>query len=181
MFDLISPSEHDSSKERISAFLKHLKSYNLDLYRSIQLKSDVTYILAIENTDRIQGGALLFQQKVSSLHPQIRKKLKDNVSLNQTVWSGTLYLHFGDEIEGHTFESLCKVFYQNLYESLIAFGVEKQTSFLCLTLDSCEHLSTEFIGLWPYKVQIRHRESQDGLFHGVLSLIGNQNKLRDAA
>ena len=181
MFDFIPPTDHDSFRERINNFLKDLKTHNSDLYGTIKPKSKATFILAQENSYQIEGGAILFQQKPSSLHTEVQGYIKDNGHLSESVWAGTLYLHFEDEIQGHIFESLCKVFYQYLYESLLTFGVQEQTSFLCLTLDPCEHLSTELIGLWPYKVQVRHRESPDGLFHGVLALTGNQNKLKGFA
>ena len=176
MFQTITPSEHKSHKEMIDSFMKEFEPYNPSIFKNFHELNEATLILANEDLENIKGGAILLKRKPSSLHPILQAYLKDIAFPNQQVWAGTIYLHFHEEIRGHAFESLCKIFYRNLYESLIAFGVKEKTSFLCLTLDPCEHLCTDLMGFWPYKVQVRPRESKDGLFHGLLYLTCEQKK-----
>ncbi len=176
MFQIIDSSEHDFYKKEIDLFVRDLKSHNPSLLEHFGQLNKATYVLAKENSNNIKGGALLLKRKISSLHSVIQDQIKDPDLVSQEVWVGTIYLHFPENLQGQSFESLCKVFYKHLYESLLAFGVNKKTSFLCLTLDPCEHLSTDLIGTWPYKVQVRHCESLDRLFHGVLSLASAQKR-----
>lgn len=173
MFQIIPPSEQKSHREMIDSFMKELESYNPSIFNNFHDLNNATLILAHE--EKIKGGAILLKKKISNLHPILQAHLKD-ITLNQEVWTGTTYLHFHKKIRGLTFESLCKIFYLHLYESLIAFGVKEKASSLYLTLDPCEHLCTDLMGFWPYKVQVRPRESKDSLFHGLLYLTCEQKK-----
>lgn len=176
MFEIINPAEHESHKDLIDSFLNDLRSHNPMIVKFFQNHKKSTFILAKENPNNIKGGALLLKKKVSSLYPQVRERLEPFLGSNEYVWAGTTYLQLHDDIRGHTFESLCKTFYKDLYEALITFGVQEKTSFICLTLDSCEQLSTDLMGFWPYVIEVRHRDSTDGFFHGVLALTGTRNE-----
>ena len=65
-------------------------------------------------------------------------------------------------------------FYRKLYEGLVAFGVRKNIHFVIMKLLYDTYLATRDIGLWPYVVELKPPQSPDGLFHGVLPLVGKQ-------
>lgn len=177
MFKTLNKNEHIFHKDLIDPFLKELKSRPSTLSNTFSDHSKASFILAKENPDRINGGALLLQRKAETLHPLIRERLDAYVPPEEEVWTGTIALELKSNITGQDFECFSKLFYRNLCESLLIFGKQQKTNFICFTLAPCEHLTTHHLGYWPYVLTIRPKESKDGLYHSVLALSGTRDEV----
>src|SRR3989338_3482088 len=162
MFKIINTHENRFDKELVDPFLKELKAHHVDLLDAFPEHPKAAYILAKENPDRINGGALLVQRKEETLLPQIRECLDAFIPPNQEVWVGTIALEVKSGISGQDFQCFSKIFYRKLYESFITFGRQEKTTFLCLNLKPCEYLATDHLEYWPYMLTIRPKESKDG-------------------
>jgi hypothetical protein len=176
MFKTINAHEHRFYKSLIEPFLKKLKTQNSSHYDSFSDFKNANFILAYENPDRINGGAVLQQRKEATLHPQIRERLDAFISPNQDVWVGTIALELKSWISGQEYECFSKIFYRKLYDALVSFGQQEKTGFLCLSLPAPEYISTDLLEYWPYVLTIRPKDSKNGLFHSVLALSGTRDE-----
>lgn len=177
MFKTINTHEHRFYKSLIEPFLKELKAQNSSLYDSFSDFKETNFILAYENPDRINGGAIIQKRKEVTLHPQIRERLDTYVHPNQDVWVGTIFLELKSWISGQEYDCFSKIFFRKLYDALVSFGQQEKTGFLCLSLAAPQHLSTDHLEYWPYVLTIRPRDSKDGLFHSVLALSGTRDEV----
>jgi hypothetical protein len=176
MFKTIDQHEHIFHKDLVDPFLKELKSRSLNLYDAFPDHPKAAFILAKENPNRINGGAILVKRKEETLHPLIRERLDAFIRHDEEVWAGSIILQLTPRLSGQDFECFSKIFYRKLYESLMAFGRQERTAFLCLTLTVCEYKTTDLLEHWPYALTIRPKESGDGFFHCILALTGRRNE-----
>lgn len=176
MFKTFNKNEHIFHKDLIDPFLKELKSRHSTLSDVFSDHSRASFILAKENPDKINGGAILLQRKEATLHPLIRERLDAFITADQEVWLGTILLELKQGISGQDFECFSKIFYGELYKTLMVFGRQEGTAFLCLTLPPCEYLTTDLLENWPYVMTVRPKASGDEFFHSILALTGTRNK-----
>ncbi len=175
MFEFIEADEHRLYKSRIIPFLEKIAE-DPRLYEIFEEWNQATFLLANDKSNSIQGGALLLKQSTEMLHPRIQEHVSTLYPKLRKVWTGMISLQIHQDATGRDFEKLCKIFYCNLIEDLISFGIKENTSFLCLTMTPLEYRSMNLQGFRPYAIEVSPESSRDELFHGVLSLIDmNQN------
>ena len=175
MFEFIEPEEHRLYKNRIIPFLEKIAE-NPRLYEAFEEWDKATFLLASEKNNSIQGGALLLNQSIETLHPRIQEHVRTLYPQLRKVWTGMISLQIHQDITGRDFEKLCRLFHCALVADLIAFGIKETTPFLCVTMTPLEYrsigmLSSTTQNLWEYAVKVKPESSRDGLFHGVLTLI----------
>lgn len=178
MFNVIEPQEHHLYASTINLFLQEL--HDADLLDAVSLEQDqdltnATYILLEEELKGLQGGALLLKQPFQDVVPTVRTYL-ENLCPQYThqceIWTGKIAFQISKDISGGDYEKISKLLYRTLYNDLVAFSVKENTPFLCLTLPLVEHLSINMLGLWDFMFEVSPGESNDGFFHGLLSLAG---------
>lgn len=172
MFKIITPFEHRLNKDLVQPFLKELTLQELALGDPLPDLSKAIFILAKEHPGRINGGALLFQQKVEMLHPLLKEQLSPFVLPEEEIWMGSIILELTSAISGQDYMCFSKLFYGKLYKYLQIFGKEAKTSFICLSLGSGDYLTTDRLTFWPYLITIKPSQSGDSLYHAVLGLKG---------
>ncbi len=175
MFNIIEPKDRYLYKTVADLFSGLIKERAMLDY-SFQDHTSATFIAIKGQSNGIFGGAILLKQRVGTLHQKVGKHLSTLEPKNGEVWTCSIFLH-GENYSLSQNESFCKLFYQNLYQQLVEFGMKKKIGFLCLMLEPGEYLCTEVIGSWPYAFEIKPHESRDGLFHGILSLMINPSQL----
>jgi hypothetical protein len=176
MFTIIEPKDHYLYKTEVELFSGLIKE-RVILHYSFQDHKRATFIAIKDQSNGIFGGAILLKQRVGTLHQKVDKHLSTLAPKNGEVWTCSVLLH-GENHSLSQNESFCILFYQKLYQQLVAFGIKEQMDFLCLILEPGEYLCTEVIGSWPYVFEVKPHESRDGLFHGILSLERSPSKLQ---
>ncbi len=156
----------------IDSFLKMA-----NLHDSIAHNSGTNqFILTEDSSESIFGGAALYKSQLPHLHKNVQKAIF-SLAQGGEVWTCTVSLFLNNDFN---MEQTCQVFYANLYQKLLEFGRQEKINYLYVILEPGEYLSTEAMGFWPYVLEIRPQDSNDGLFHGILSLtdspqyLGNQ-------
>ena len=175
MFVIIESKDHHSYKTAVDFFSRFIKE-RVMLHYSFQDHTGATFISLKDQSNGIFGGAILLKQTVGTLHQKVGKHLSTLAPKNGEVWTCSLFLQ-GENHSLSQSEAFCQLFYQNLYQQLVAFGMKEKINFLSMVLEQGEYLYTEIIGSWPYVFEVHPDESRDGLFHGILSLTINPSKL----
>ncbi|MBA3814579.1 MAG: hypothetical protein H0X26_08895 [Alphaproteobacteria bacterium] len=176
MFTVIDPKYQCFYTFPISHFMELIKS-RAYFGLSKQDQNRATFVLLEDEEKGVCGGALLLKKRLSGFPHEVANTLSDFVSPKDYVWKCMVFLSFEKDSplcttnEGDHF---CQIFYRNLYNTLVEFGKKEGTGFLCVSLDSVEHLCTEEIICWPYIFELKPQNSSDGFFHGILSLTGSQ-------
>ncbi len=167
MFQVIEPKDHDDHKPLTHLFLESIHN-NQELKKAFSQTKQATYILMQHEAKGIYGGAILLKNKISSLHTLLSKHILS--SLKGEVWTCNAYLHLDNEKLFPDFEAFCALFYRDLYMRMREFGEHKGIKYLYVKLIPGEYFCTEVLGSWLYVFELKPQESNDGLFHGVLSL-----------
>ncbi len=174
MLYYIEPEHQYLHSDRIISYLTRLPC-GPNAIESIQNFYQSTFLLVKDATNNIQGGAQLFKSPVRNLNVKVREYLGLYYPHVEEVWKGTISLEIDESLTGKEFQKACQRFYCALYENLMAFGVKENAPFLCLTMESVEHLTIEMQGYWPFVFEVKP-SSRDGMYNGVLSLmVGHQN------
>ncbi len=169
MFQFIEPEEQYEYRRLITPFLQSLK-YTPQLCRSFKRWRGASFLLAKERSHEVEGGALLLQQKIETIHPTLQAHLKTHHPTLKYLWTGAISLHVDEEIRGRDFEKICQLFYSSLLADLIAFGIKEDARFLALKMLPLDSLMIDRQGFWPYMAQVNPQSSRDKLFHGILTL-----------
>ena len=167
MFTVIEPKRHHHHKPLINLFLDPIKN-NRELNKAFSKVKQSTFIVMQDEDKGIYGGGILLKNKISSLHRLLSKLVLSSVT--GEVWTCSAYLHLDNENLFLDFEDFCTSFYKNLYKEIKQFGAKEVVNYLYVKLIPGEYFCTEVLGSWPYVFEIKPHESNDGLFHGVLSL-----------
>lgn len=180
MFIIIRPRHHRKYRYLIYPFLKELNNRSSALSHEFLKIRDAVFVLAQEDPDRINGGAVFFQRDIDSLHPKLKEQLASSLKDIEKIWIGTIALELKPGIVGQDFECFSKIFYENLFETFLKFGSKENISFLCLTLPPCEHIITDLMECWPYVIKVHPKESEDGLYHNILALKDTHERFYDS-
>ncbi len=167
-FDIIELNDQDKN-EKLQTELKFLIS---ELYSS---KDPSIIILGKGIEYPTHGGAYLKKKDINNIQDDLRE-LVSTFPLNGFVWEcSNVGLDFSagelclDDAKNYFFRS----FYRGLYRSMIDFGKLKGINFLVIKLSLENYSATKEFGLWPYVVELKPHQSEDGLFHGILPLSGS--------
>jgi hypothetical protein len=175
MFNIIEPKDHKTYQKRIDSFLNLLKVYQ---HFSIPMEEleNVTFVVASDNEYGVYGGALLLKKSVWDLECGIRQMILTALPDMEEVWTGIVgyYKEHEGPFSGKQALEVYLDFYCDLLKVFNDFGNEKQINFLFLTLSKLEYLKTKSHELWEYVYKVLPEESNDGLFHGILSLDGRK-------
>ncbi len=175
MFKTIEPKHHCFYKPLIEHFIKSCPSLGFEFSNPLQNRT--TFILKEDQKRGVYGGAMLFKRKLSDFPKELVKPLSNFISLKEPIWEAVVSISFEDDSPLYTsreVEQFCQTFYRSLYETLVKFGKKERTGFLYVSLDSGEYHCVEGLTLWPYVFELKPQDSSDGLFHGILPLIGSQ-------
>ncbi len=127
---------------------------------------------------KIIGGACLLKKDLHSLQGDIADLIATLTSPHKQVWEcSAVYFDALPQYASWDAENLhllMQNFYRTLYDGLVAFGLKKNAHFIVMKLLNETYSETRTIGLWPYVIELKPTSSSDGLFHGVLPLIGRQ-------
>jgi len=182
MLKTIEPRYHDYYGSSIDSLLSFLKIYQ-GFYLSEEDQEKAAFIIAEDEERDVYGGAVLYKQKVPSLHEKIGKVITSFEPERENVWVAQLCLCIDYDESFLTLETLelCQTFYLNLYDSLRAFGEKKGVDFLVLTLRPTDYFYSKIYGCWPYILEIKPREVSDNRFHGLLAVNNEKKKVFDLA
>ena len=118
---------HDVNKSFLDPLLEAIKD-NPALHCSFQDPSKSTFIVARDEVNGIYGGALLLKKRISSL--QRKAGMPMLTYQPKKVWTCTVCIQIEESGCSPCYESFCKIFYRNLYEKLIEFGIKEKIDFL---------------------------------------------------
>lgn len=177
MFKIIEPEYHCFYKTLIDRFMELIKLHHFNLSERDQNRA--TFILADTKNDGVCGGAFLLKRKLNEFSPELIIALSDFLSPAECVWECTIALSIEKgsllyQMDGD--DRFCQTFYRNLHNRLMLLGKKEGVGFLCISLESGEYLCTEGLISWPYVLELKPQDSSDGLFHGILPLIGSQSE-----
>lgn len=175
MFEFLESSSSIVSKGCVDSYIEVMKKKE-SLFELFNNTYERKFILMNDDSKGIFGGAMLQKKSLNSVTSAIRNKLPSSITCNKEAWVGTVYLHLDNENLFPDFDSFCKLFYVELYQKLVEFGVNEGIDYMSVSLLPGEYLCTEILGFWPYVLELRPHESGDGLFHGILSLLKNRSK-----
>lgn len=174
MFNIIEPKDHQTYQAHIESFLSLLNIYQ-NYSPSPEEGQEGTFIIASDNEYGVYGGVLLLEKCIWDLERKIRQVVLTFQPEIFSVWNGQIGfyrdLHEGPFSTAKILQGYLD-FYQDLLKALNDFGHKKGINFLCLTLNSIEHLKLKKHGFWSYVGKVLPHESSDGLFHGILPLSG---------
>ncbi|EKE10505.1 MAG: hypothetical protein ACD_16C00019G0003 [uncultured bacterium] len=173
MLNIIEPKDHQTYRTQIDSFLSLLNIYQ-NYSPSPEERQEGTFIIASDNEYGVYGGVFLLEKCIGDLERKIRQKVLTFQPDTLSVWTGQIGFYRDHEGLFSTIKILDEYlnFYQGLLKALNDFGNEKKINFLCLTLNSIEHLKLQKHGFWNYGDMVLPHESSDGLFHGILPLSG---------
>lgn len=136
---------------------------------------NLTFILGHTQDGKNVGGACLLKRDIHHL-PEDLEDLLTPFTEN-TAWECSsiqldpfLY-HIGLGVSST--ETLLRTFYYDLYEAFVQFGLSKGINFMVVRLLPETYRPTKILGLWPYVVELEPKFSSDGLFYGILPLMGS--------
>ncbi|HUX79484.1 MAG TPA: hypothetical protein VMW10_07075 [Alphaproteobacteria bacterium] len=175
MFKIIEPNYHCFYKSLIDRFMDLTRSCS-SLGLSQKDQNAATFILNDDRETGVYGGALLLKKKLNDFPPELVKTLADFISPQESMWRCIISLSVEKESPLYDTDEIMhfyQIFYRKLYNRLVGFGKKEETGFLCVSLDSGEYLCMEGLIVWPYVFEIKPQDSSDGLFHGILPLIGS--------
>jgi hypothetical protein len=134
-----------------------------------------TFIIAYGEGKKILGGACLVKKNLIDIQDEVKELLTPPTFRQDYVWEcSTIYVDVSRTYprSSHRPEELLRSFYQGLYAECVAFGRRQDTNFIIMKLLDEGYIATKELGLWPYVVEIKPKNSSDGLFHGILPLTG---------
>ncbi len=184
MLKIIPPKEQKFHQSTIESFLDLLRVYqNFDL--SPTRRKNSTFLIAEDRKHGIYGGALLYPQKVYDFEEDFSLDDYEDTFHSAFLtfrpqitefWTSRICFCLEANLSPGALEraELCKCFYHNLYEALLAFGEQKEIEFLAFSLCSFDTIEPPSYKDWPHVLPIRHSEDTEGLFHGILPLKGTK-------
>lgn len=190
MIKIIKPRDHKHNESTIEDLLdlftatqsqplslssRQSLSPPLRLEFSSEEKSKITFMVA-ENTGRgVYGGAILYQLSVKNVDEKFAK-LISALSNKTKVWVASPCFYANQQNQDFDLSSdieqldLCHRFYHGLLRKFIEFGRKQKAGFLVLSLTPRNYFKTKSYGDWPYLLEVHPKDSNDGLFHGLLPL-----------
>jgi|GEM_PF-2448670 len=179
MFRIIEPKDYSYYRARIDLFIGLIK-LNQNLPLSCEEQACSTFIIGEGEDGIVHGGAILHKQPINTLPTQLRTFLSTCVLNMEDVWVCTLGLCL--ENTKCTFLNkdelnFSHVFYSRLLKKLNEFGKKKNISFLCLKLNSFEHLRIKDKAAWSCILEIGPKKSLESLFYGILPLDQQKYKI----
>lgn len=175
MFKVIEPQYHCFNKLSIDRFMELIHMHSTDF--SEHEKNKATFIVAEDREDGVHGGAFLYKKRLDEFPPELINALSDFLLPVEWVWDCIVTLSIDDDsilYKMNEVDRFCHIFYRNLYNRLKFLGKNEDVGFLCISLFSAEYIYMEEFISWPYILELKPQESSDGLFHGILPLIGSQ-------
>ena len=176
MFTIIEPKYHCFYKSLIDQFITYIQDAQATI-PTVSEQNSTTFILFQDKEKGVCGGGLLLKKKLNDLPKPLIKSIAPFVASEESIWKCSILLHFENNSSLYTtneFEIFSQIFYRELYNNLTMLGRKEKTGFLCVSLDSNEYFCIEEIGFWPYVFELKPHDSLDGLFYGILPLIGSQ-------
>lgn len=145
---------------------------------SLRDQQNIIFIITEEVKKGIMGGACVLKNELVNIQEDVRELITTLAHNNGYVWecsrvyieTPSKHIPLGTPESQHFYQA----FYRGLYEGLVKFGKKKRVGFVVMKLTAEDYASTKEYGLWPYVVELRPENSPDGLFHGILPLIGSQ-------
>ncbi len=132
------------------------------------------FIIAKRKEGNVIGGACLFKKGLKNIQEDL-SDLVTTLPLQGHVWEcPDIYLEPSYSSKKKESDNFSQIFYRGLYETFVEFGKIKKVGFLIIKLDAKIYVSTKEFGLWPYVVELKPKNSPDGLFYGILPLSGSQ-------
>jgi len=172
MFKIIEPQDYCYYRGRVDLFIELMQSRH-SLPLSCEEKKLSTFIVGQSDDGHVYGGAILQHQHVSELPDSIEPVISAVIPNQEYVWAATFSCC---ENQGDT-----SFFYRDLLKQFTAFGKEKNSRFLCLSLSPEEYLRTKKQEGWPYVLEVAPQDTAEGIFHGILSLSGTTGTKRDTS
>lgn len=172
MFQLIE-HKYYHAKENKDLILPFLTKLAMDPKLSSYFENwtEGTFLLAKDESKTVYGGALLLKQSIKKIHPDLRTYLKKYYPKIKEVWTGMVSLEIDRKLSGREFQRIGKFVYCSLMADLIAFGVQENIHFLCLTtMPSLCGPRIDIHDFWAYAMEANCEHPSNRLFHGILSL-----------
>ena len=176
-FTIIESQQQIFKKQPIDLITKKMKLLQGN-DRPLKEQNDIIFIL-IENIEKeIMGGACVLKKEFKNIQADVKEFITSLVLPKGDVWEcSSVYLETSlqylppgrPEAASFSFG-----FYRELFEGIVKFGQKKGIGFVIMKLYPEVYAATKEFGLWPYVVELSPESSSDGLFHGVLPLIGSQ-------
>ena len=164
-------SAHEPRIRALLAFLK--KAQGLKLPQAEKKKA-----FFLINTTRkypALNGIVLFERNL--VPPE---KFRENLRLTPTSPSQEMCLWHCAFVSPFSHKDLkdmsrptsiaCLLFYEALYEKLVAIGQTYNIPYLWVVLSPQEALCLNALGAFPFLFKVNPQESADGLFHGLFAL-----------
>lgn len=139
------------------------------------VRVDPVFVIIEGERRKLLGTACLFHKEIPEVQEEVADLISALKSPHDQVWEcSTIYVNSSSpHIASYAIDPyLIQAFYRKLYEGLIAFGIKKNIHFIVMKLLSETYSATQEMGLWPYVIELKPSHSADGLFHGVLPLVG---------
>ncbi len=188
MLKIIEPQFHKDHKHKIDSLLDLLKIYQ-NFYLPPKAQEKATFMIAEDEVRGVYGGAVIYSRKISSpFAPTINDTREEAL--------GKLFSAFQPKVKVYSMANICicagkedepsfldshdlhQNLYKNFYKAFTDFGIAKEVEHISFTL----YVSDTSMALpykeWPYLLEARFTEENDGFLHGILSLKGNKFRLR---
>lgn len=171
MIKIIRPKDHKFHKPKIEALLDLFAIYQkLELFE--EEKNSTTFMVANDTTRGVYGGALVRQQPLKCLDPNVAQLISSLSPTKRRVWIVNLCSTIEQEKSFPTIEqlNLCETFYQSLFKNFVKFGKETKIGFLVIKLLHKDYFNLKAYGYRSCIFKVEPKDSFDGLFHGILPL-----------
>lgn len=176
-FEIIEPKNEKEGEKLLNLILNKLRPSEKKTTIFYNYTS-LAFMIAENKQKRLLGGACLFKKNLPNIQADIRTLIESPSHSAQPLWEcSDIYI---EKIIDTTSQSTPKnegfssLFYEKLYDKLVEFGRQKEINFLVMKLSREAYFSSKQVGMWPYVIELKPKNSYDGLFHGVLPLTGKQ-------
>ena len=188
MLKIIEPQFHEDHEHKINSLLDLLKIYQ-DFYLPPKAQEKATFLIAEDEVRGVYGGAVIYSRKISSPFAPAVNDTKEEAL-------GKMFSAFQPKVKVYSMANICicagredgssfldshdlhQNLYKNFYKAFIDFGIVKDVEHISFTL----YVSNTSVVLpykeWPYLLEARFTEENDGFLHGILSLKGKKFRVR---
>ena len=188
MLKIIEPQFHEDHEHKINSLLDLLKIYQ-DFYLPPKAQEKATFLIAEDEVRGVYGGAVIYSRKISSpFAPAVNDTKEEALGKMFSAFQPKVKVYSmanicicaGGEEESSILDShdLYQSLYKNFYKAFIDFGIVKDVEHISFTL----YVSNTSVVLpykeWPYLLEARFTEENDGFLHGILSLKGKKFRVR---
>lgn len=169
---IIDPKKHTGNSALIQKMLTNYQRQYGHAVSMADLKNS-TIIIAYDRHRGIRGGAWLTPKPVLHLSSEMKSQLNSKAK-RQQYWECAGIHFILDEndpalVHVSNLRSLKQIFYEDLYECLINFGLIQNVAAVVTVSSAAEHKNLKQIGKWPLLLESPSKTVPD-MIHGLVPI-----------